>query len=244
PPSPPPTQPPVTPPPRTPIGTVPPTNIPTPNINIAAQGPKPEEVTFPRPDQTVPPPNMPQQTKPRGIASGEELKPFKLPKEISSGLSLPPNFQKNQIPTQLPPQKATKEEFPKPTQVTSSPQPSQASTVNTSPIESQPSISPPQEPAISSIQETSQENTPAILSSPTPPQKNTFSLNFVANIYKWWESKSPMEQKNLIGMFLVSLLLTILCVFTGFTAYQGVSPQPRRKKTTPPYSPTSQRNAK
>lgn len=224
-----PSQPPIVPQPNTST-----TSIPSPGqtpANLVTQGPKPEEVTFPRPDLPTPPPNIPPQSKPKGIAGGEELKPFKLPEGIKSGFSLPPNFQKNQIPTQLPPTKTNKEDIPPTaTQIATSGPTAPNVVPTTSPIETHPSFSPPLG-SVSSEKETSQENTTTILAS--PDKKNYLSLTFVSNLYHWWERKSPPEQKNLIGMCLVTLLLIVLCIFTGYTAYQGVSPQPRKKKSLP-----------
>lgn len=216
---------------------------PKPTTTHPTQGPKPEEVTFPRPDIKLPtPPNQPtspQESQPKGIASGEPLKPFKIPTQIKSGLSLPPNFQKNQIPTELPPEKKT----PLPSKTTTQPENILPATPTTPSIE--PQIQPPPSPTTIQVINTStptelksKENTSAIPTLISSTENKKPPLNLISNFFHWWENKSNAEKKNLLGMCVVSLLLTILCAITGATAYQGISPQPRRKKNPPPKNNT------
>lgn len=226
-----------------------PTTVPTQTDKTQTQ--KPEQVTFPRPDfpggnlakpnsrgsasskpnfpeANLPKPNFPKDGQAQGIASGQPLKPFEIPQEIRGGAKPPPTFEKNKIPTTVGEKTAEKK--------------SSEITENTTSIASKPSIesiesTPKQELAVTAGTDTS---------APVASKENTSSLEmapikmdgggkgnlpaFLCEFTDWWANKTQAERRNLIGMLVLLGLLTLLCFITGRTAYQGITPQPRRKK--------------
>jgi len=212
---------------------------------------KPEEVTFPRPDfpgsnlakpgsqgstsskpnfpvANLPKPNFPKEGQPQGIASGQPLKPFEIPQQIRGGAKPPPTFEKNKIPTSIGEKTAEKK--------------SSEITENTTSIASKPSIesiesTPKQELAVTAGTDTSapiasKENTNPLGMAPIKMDsggKGNLPA-FLGGFKDWWANKTQAERRNLIGMLVLLGLLTLLCFITGRTAYQGITPQPRRKK--------------
>ncbi|MGC8844692.1 MAG: DUF5011 domain-containing protein [Candidatus Hydrogenedens sp.] len=223
-----------------------------PTSTSKTQTQKPEEVTFPRPDllagnfvkpnyqgsntskTTLPggnltKPNLPKELrKPQGIASGQPLKPFEIPKEIRGGARPPSTFEKNKIPTTVGAKTAEK----KPSEITG----------NTIPIATKPPTdhieqTPKQDFVITTGTETSaslasKENTSPLEMAPIKMNSGgTGSLpSFLGGFTDWWTNKTQTERRNLIGMLVLLGLLTLLCFITGRTAYQGITPQPRKKK--------------
>jgi len=214
---------------------------------------KPEEVTFPRPDfpgtggnlakpssqgntsskpnfpiANFPKPNSPKEGRAQGIASGQPLKPFEIPQEIRGGAKPPPTFEKNKIPTSIGEKTAEKK--------------SSENIENTTSIASKPAIEPIESPPKQELAVTTGTDTSASSAS----KENTSSLEivpvkidgggkgnlpaFLGGFKDWWTKKTQAERRNLIGMLVLLGLLTVLCFITGRTAYQGITPQPRRKK--------------
>ncbi len=196
---------------------------------------KPEEVTFPGSERTA----IPSQEKvnqtpegkktdqsPQGIASGKPLKPFEIPKEIKGGVKPPPSFEErkySQRITESPVAGAKTED-----------------TATTSAITTKPQIETTvkKEGESPTVVETSKENTTplqtasentSVVGTTTDTGDGKPSSSFLFQFVNWWSNKSQAERRNLIGMLVLLVLLTLLCFITGRTAYQGLTPQPRRK---------------
>ncbi len=215
---------------------------PTPNIptQVPSQRQRPEEVTFPRPDVTAM--ATQKEGKPEGIASGKPLNPFEIPKEIRAGVKPPPNFERNKIPSEADLQKSARHKIAttgeKESKTTLSEGTSSASTENPANTES---ITTAQENKITEgeMKQTevvatiaNDENTEVLATAPIKMDTGspeTDALSFIGGVKEWWSQRSQAEQRNLIGMFILLGLLALLCLITGRTAYQGISPQPRKK---------------
>lgn len=222
-----------------------------PTSTNQTQTQKPEEVTFPRTDFPVgnfvkpnsqgssptkpnfpianlPKPSSPKEAQPQGIASGQPLKPFEIPKEIRGGAKPPPTFEKNKIPTTV----GGKIEEKTLTEIAE----------NTTSIASKPVIEPIERKPEQKFAVTAGTDTDASLAS----KQNTGPLGmvpikmdsggtrnlpaFLSGFTDWWANKTQAERRNFVGMLFLLGLLTLLCFITGRTAYQGITPQPRRKK--------------
>ncbi|MCA1901461.1 MAG: DUF5011 domain-containing protein [Candidatus Hydrogenedens sp.] len=221
-----------------------PTSIPSTST------PRPEEVTFPRPDMHMPPnipniPNIPKDAKPQGIASGQPLKPFDLPKEIKGGLRPPPSHEGNRtlyertkqsgqtVVQQITPPSTTKTNVAKTTEVTET----------TPAITPKPPVEPlqeskKQEEVMSPAEKRVEPSTTSLATAENTKPLEPASIDtggkpglpsYLAQLKNWWAERTQAERRNLMGMFILFGLLTLLCVITGRTAYQGITPQPRKK---------------
>ncbi len=200
------------------------------------QTPRPEEVTFPR--MNIPPKTSAKEGSPQGIASGNPLKPFEIPKEIQGGAKPPPNFEKNRIPTQIDGNKVSE----KIKQVEIAEDKSNEVSENTTAVATGPKMETigedkKEKNVVSGGIDVSASITTAENTSPLgmiPIKIDTGSrgtpFSFIGGFKDWWGNKTQPERRNLIGMFVLLGLLSLLCFITGRTAYQGITPQPRQKK--------------
>lgn len=225
-------------PPTRPVQTA--TNQPQPQTTGSSsdrtQMPRPEEVTFPR--MNIPLNTPAKEGPPKGIASGGHLKPFEIPKEIRSGAKPPPNFEKNRIPTTVDVKKVDE----KITHGEKVEDKSIAVSENTTSVATGPKMETIREDKqgknvvtegtdISASITTAENTSPmGIIPVKIGAGDTGTPFSFVGSFKNWWENKTQPERRNLMGMFVLLGLLSLLCLITGRTAYQGITPQPRRKK--------------
>jgi len=199
------------------------------NQTDANKSSKPEEVTFPGSERILSPNSEKDKsdTSPQGIVDGKPLKPFEIPKEIRGGIKPPPSFEERRFSQDAgdSPKTEAKSEDKEttPSATTAPPIDSTVKKEEESPtvVATNKEITAPLQ---TSVENTSVVGTTAVASGGKPP-----SSSFFIRFADWWSHRSQAERRNLIGMAILLVLLALLCFITGKTAYQGITPLPRRK---------------